>query len=342
MAKKPFLSLVWDQWKKVPPVAVADLQGKTVVVLGANAGIGFEAAKHFAKMNPGRIILACRSQARGQEALQCLKSETGYEKAELWIVDLAEFSSVKAFADKFEKDGGRLDVLVENAGMAPPFDNTAEFTIDGWEQVNNLGPSLLAFLLLPRMLQTAKKYATTPRLIIVTSGSSLNSTLEDALINSDKPLRTFGSKEYCTKSVMGSRRYYDTKLLNVLFTRALSDRLQTNSLIVNTVNPGFCYSELRRNMPSGIAAAGIWLMERAMARTAEEGSRQLVWAAVGGDDQLDDLRGAFINNLEVCEAGDFIISDKGKSVQEKLWLDLVDELSAIDSRVRGIVDTYLK
>ncbi|TFK39465.1 short-chain dehydrogenase [Crucibulum laeve] len=333
MAKKPFLSLVWDQWKKVPPVAAADLQGKTVVVLGANAGIGFEAAKHFAKMNAGRVILACRSRARGETALECLKSETGYEKAELWIVDLAEFSSVKAFADKFEKDGGRLDVLVENAGMAPPFDNTAEFTIDGWEQtlqVNNLGPSLLAFLLLPRMLQTAK------------NGSSLNSTLEDALINSDKPLRTFGSKEYCTKSVMGSRRYYDTKLLNVLFTRALSDRLQTNSLIVNTVNPGFCYSELRRGIQGGIIAAAAWTMERTMAHTAEEGSRQLVWAAVGGNDQLDDLRGAFINNLEVCEAGDFIISDKGKSVQEKLWLDLVDELSAIDSRVRGIVDTYLK
>jgi NAD(P)-dependent dehydrogenase (short-subunit alcohol dehydrogenase family) len=59
-----------------------------------------------------------------------LKAATGYSKAELWIIDLADFESVKQFADKFERDGGRLDILVENAALAT-FDYDA--TKDGWE-----------------------------------------------------------------------------------------------------------------------------------------------------------------------------------------------------------------
>lgn len=62
-------AFIKDQWTAVPPVVQADLTGKTVIVTGANNGLGFEAAKHFARMNPGKLILACRSKERGQTAL---------------------------------------------------------------------------------------------------------------------------------------------------------------------------------------------------------------------------------------------------------------------------------
>ena len=67
-----------EQIATVPPVEHEDLSGKTVVVIGANIGLGFEAAKHFAKMNPDRIILGCRSKERGEAAVTSEKSATVY------------------------------------------------------------------------------------------------------------------------------------------------------------------------------------------------------------------------------------------------------------------------
>jgi retinol dehydrogenase-12 len=60
-----------------------------------------------------------------------LSEDTGYQTAELWIIDLADFASVKSFADRFDKEGGRLDILVENAAIIPA--KTLELTSDGWE-----------------------------------------------------------------------------------------------------------------------------------------------------------------------------------------------------------------
>ena len=63
-----FFQFLREQLTAVPPVEHEDLSGKTVVVIGANIGLGFEAAKHFARMNPDRIILGCRSKERGEAA----------------------------------------------------------------------------------------------------------------------------------------------------------------------------------------------------------------------------------------------------------------------------------
>jgi retinol dehydrogenase-12 len=70
MGRLGFIQHIQNQWWKVAPVEHVDLTGKTVVVIGANVGLGFEAAKHFASMNPKRLVLGCRSQERGQAALQ--------------------------------------------------------------------------------------------------------------------------------------------------------------------------------------------------------------------------------------------------------------------------------
>ncbi|CAA7262139.1 unnamed protein product [Cyclocybe aegerita] len=338
------IQFIRGQLKRVPPVVYDDLSGKHVVVVGANAGLGFEAAKHFARMNPAKLILACRSQTRGEAALRKLVEETGSKVAELWLIDLADFASVKAFVTRYKQEGGRLDLLVENAAILPAQGGKVEMTADGWEaafQTNDLSPSLLALLLLPRMLETSKQHNSLPRLVIVSSEVHYWSPLgsQRNLLDSENPLQTFGSEAYCTPSIIRTR-YFDTKLLNILFTRALADRLCSQSIIIDTVNPGFCESNLRRTM-NGVQAVFSWLMDKALARTTEEGARQLVWAAVGAKGSEDGLRGAYISLAAVSEPSDYVISKQGHEDQNKLWDNLIDILVEVDPRVRDIVVNHL-
>lgn len=148
--KRSRTQFIYEQWSTPPAVEHADLTGQTIIVVGANTGLGLEAAKHFARMKPSRLILACRTETKGKVAVEsrskyavpksvftdtlaptvALRLETGYKNAELWLIDLSKFSSVLAFADKFDKDGGRLDYLIMNAGIATV---TYEATPDGWE-----------------------------------------------------------------------------------------------------------------------------------------------------------------------------------------------------------------
>jgi len=288
-----FLDFVRNQWRTPPPVADADLTGKTVMVVGANVGLGFEAAKHFARMNPARLILACRSQEKGNAAIASLQQETGFSGAEMWMIDLGELSSVKNLVDKFDVDGGRLDILVENAAVAVTEYNT---TPDGWEstlQVNYLALSLLALLLLPRMLQTAKDHTTTPRLVVVSSGVHHSVTIDPAVAACPKILQALSSRENSSPQAMKTR-YHVSKLLNVFFTRSLNAHLPLSSpmITVTAANPGYCRSALRRNIRS-LSAVYFWLMDMALAFSTEVGSRQLVYAAVGGDDRT--MRGGYVS-----------------------------------------------
>ncbi|KAJ7707119.1 short-chain dehydrogenase [Mycena metata] len=335
-----YLSFIRSQCAERPPVVKVDLTGQTVIVVGANAGLGFEATKHFATMNPGRLILACRDQKRGQAAVDKLQAETGYETAELWIVDLADFTSVKRFADKFEQDGGRLDILVANAAVILP---KYEATKDGWEtclQVNCLAMPLLSLLLLPHMVRTGERYGTLPRLVVVASGVHHWGTIEKPVLKSNSILATLGSAEYCTPKVMGER-YFLTKLLNVMFVRALNARISASTpLVVNAVDPGYCYSGIRNGL-SGMQVVADYFMEKTLALPTEVGCRQLVWAATGEQDTPDKLRGEYISMQQVEEVSDYVLSAEGMKTQDRIWGELVEILKAVDPRVSSTVNDLL-
>jgi len=110
-------------------------------------------------------------------------------------------------------------------------------------------------------------------------------------------------------------------VLNVFFTRGLNERLRDKPLIVNSVNPGYCISSLRNNM-GGVRAWAAWLLEKAVARTSEEGSRQLIWACLGGKDNVEELHGAYISGLHVTEPSNYVISEEGKRAQTNLWVNI--------------------
>lgn len=339
--KKTFLSFVVDQWSTLPPVESVDLSGKTVVVVGANAGIGFEAATHFARMSPAKLIVACRNDSKGKAAVSDIEAATGFKSCESWKVDLADFASVTSFAERFHRQCDRLDILVMNAAIVA---KEYEETVDGWEsslQVNHLASALLSLLLLPRLVDTGKQFGSTSRLVTVASDVHYWAVLPKDVKESSNPVATLSGPNR-RDSLSMSGRYYETKLLNVLFARAVQDRLQSiTPLTVNAVNPGFCYSNLRRD-PRGLLERvfGV-IMEKCLAWTSEQGSRQLIYAAIGELENEDHMKGAYVNHAAVVQPSDFVISEEGKAVQDNLWRETIELLTKEAPQLPSIVQEYL-
>ncbi|KAK6996838.1 hypothetical protein R3P38DRAFT_3067999 [Favolaschia claudopus] len=324
---------------KQPPVVEANLTGKTVVVLGASTGIGFESCKHFAGMNAGKIILACRSESRGRAAVEKLRQETGYTKGELWIVDLADFRSVISFVDKYEREGGRLDILLANAAMEP-----GKFipTKDGWEstmQVNYLATSLVVLLLIPTMERTARECGTRPRIVSVSSELMYDVGFEQDAVAQRGIVKTLADPEYLKKGARMRQQYSITKLLNLSFTRSLTTHLpRTSPLIAVAPAPGFCVSELRRDL-TGAFKHVAKVMETLIALPTEVGARRLVAGAVGGKE--DELRGQFMNRAEVWKPHPDMETEEGRGVEERIWVETLELLGKVDSRVKAIAERYL-
>jgi NAD(P)-dependent dehydrogenase (short-subunit alcohol dehydrogenase family) len=114
-------------------------------------------------------------------------------------------------------------------------------------------------------------------------------------------------------------RYEESKLLNNFFSQSLASLLSSTPVIVNAVHPGYCYSDIRRDV-RGIAAAIHWLAEKIFAFTTEEGGRQIVWAVIGRSGDVDALRGSYMVATKLEEPADFLLGEKGKEREAKLWV----------------------
>ncbi|KAF9069760.1 short-chain dehydrogenase [Rhodocollybia butyracea] len=334
MVQRSYQVMVDEQKKGMVPVVKGDLTGKTVVITGANSGIGYEAAKHFATMNTGRLIIVCRSLEKARGAIKQIEAETGYKNAEPMALDLSDFSSISTFATQANKTLDRLDILVENAGVA----KTGQYfvTNDGWEemfQVNGLGTTMHAILLLPVIFKTAKEHSVAPRIVVVSSEIIFSANIGPDALAASNTLEMLSSKEYCTPD-----RYALSKLFNVFLVHKLAALLPKNIIPVS-LNPGFCLSGLRRHA-SGALAEQYDKMDAEFAYTSEEGSRQIVYAAIGGTDE--EVRGAFTSYSQVLGVPDWILSEDGKKAQDKTWDEMLELFSKLDNRIPSIIADYLK
>ena len=93
----------------------ATLHGKTVIITGANTGIGLETAVDLAKRG-ARVVLACRSVEKGQAAVEAVKSRSKNENVVFVKLDLASLKSVRDFSDRILQDEAHIDILINNAG----------------------------------------------------------------------------------------------------------------------------------------------------------------------------------------------------------------------------------
>ncbi|KDQ09164.1 hypothetical protein BOTBODRAFT_37246 [Botryobasidium botryosum FD-172 SS1] len=324
-----------EQNTPTKPVVKADLSGKTVLVVGANTGLGREAARHLASMNAARVILGCRSLEKGDAAAEDIKKSTGNPNVEVMLVDLLKLSSVVDFANHLKQNVERLDYLLLNAGIAIPTYQASDDGIESNIQVNHISTALVAILLYPLLLDTATKYSVHPRLVVTTSGAHYLANFDSTVLNAPNILEFLGSKDYCESDGVMGARYFVTKVLNVFFIRALNQHAGPQTpVIIDTVNPGFCLTEFSRHSNEEGKKAAIQRGE--MPHTAEEGSRTLIYGALGGKDE--EMRGAYVEQVwEVREPSDFVIDEQGVKLQERLWNETVERLAQVTPDVESTV-----
>ena len=205
------------------------LDGKTVIITGANTGIGKETAIDLAKRN-ARVILACRSVEKGEKAAVEVRKRSESDNVVFQQLDLASLTSVRQFAARILEEEPRLDILINNAGVIGPQHMKTE---DGFEMqfgVNHLGHFLLTNLLLDRL-----KEVPSARIVTVSSNAYKNARIDFDDLNSEKSYYMF-------------RTYCNSKLANILFTHSLSECLKGTNVTANVLHPGAVRTDISRHV----------------------------------------------------------------------------------------------
>ncbi|XP_032042842.1 retinol dehydrogenase 12-like [Aythya fuligula] len=259
----------WDP-RKCP----TDLTGKTVIVTGANSGIGKCVALELARRN-ARTILACRSRERGQAAVEEIRAATGNPAVLLRLLDTSSLASVRAFAQAVLREETRLDVLVNNAGLTGlPLSITAE----GLEQTfttNYLGPFLLTNLLLDLLKASAPA-----RIVNVSS-------FRHAVGTADVRYLTGQAQPGGYDPI-----YNSTKLMNVLFTAELAQRLQGTGVTTNSVNPGVVSTGIMRRFSWPLRT--LFFLIRPFIKSAEQGAVSTLYCAIS--EEVSGITGKYFDS----------------------------------------------
>ena len=204
---------------------------KTILITGANTGIGLATAETFVK-DGHHVILACRNPDKAIQAKKQLDA-LGTGKVETITLDLNDLSQIAQTAETLLGQFEKIDVLVNNAGMMNP---QLEATADGFEKqmgVNYLGPFLLTMKLLPLL-----KNAEQGRIIHLASMMHLLGKIDIDQFKADQ-----------VKHYNGVRSYANSKLANLLFSNTLAQQLQGSSVTSNALHPGGVDSEIYRELP---------------------------------------------------------------------------------------------
>ncbi len=204
-------------------------KGKTILITGANTGLGFQTALELAKKD-ALVIIAGRNSAKINQAILDLKKEVPTAKLEAGIVDLSDLKSVKIFAESITKKHHQLDVLINNAGiMFPPPSKTKE----GYEL--QFGVNFMAHFALSAYLFELLNATKNSRVVTLSSIAHKNGAIDFDNLKLEKPFDKF-------------REYGQSKVADLIFTLELQRRLEKiNSTTISVgAHPGISKTELLR------------------------------------------------------------------------------------------------
>jgi NAD(P)-dependent dehydrogenase (short-subunit alcohol dehydrogenase family) len=239
------------------------MKDKTVLVTGANSGVGLATTVELARRG-ANVVMVCRSAERGEAALREALQHGGPGRVELMRCDLGSLGSIREFARSFQARHEVLDVLINNAGV---FSLKRQATRDGFESqlgVNHLGHFLLTNLLLEQV-----KRAPQGRIINVSSGAH-----KVGSIHWDDP--------HLTRKYGAWKGYAQSKLANILFTKALAERLRGTAVTANSLHPGAVGTQLGKDRETGFGGAILALL-KPFFLTPAQGAETSVYLATSED-----------------------------------------------------------
>ncbi|KAJ5523323.1 hypothetical protein N7513_012867 [Penicillium frequentans] len=339
-------TLLYEQYRLSIPRPTASFSHKTVIITGANTGLGKEAARHISRLGCTRLILAVRNTTAGEEARKEILATTSAPESSIavWKVDLGSFDSVAEFIKRAFCELDRLDVLICNAGI-----NAGQFAeAEGQERiltVNVLSTYLMASRLLPLLERTAAAGPMAgdpdprpPHLNLVSSDTHLISSFPERNESPEKILMAITAN--CKNHPSRFRAQYPTsKLLVILLVRDMVYRQKRSGpstginpvakpqencpVIINAPNPGLCRSSLTREMPGFI----VHVMQTIfLARPTEMGGGAFVNAAGAGW----ETHGQYLSSNRVDKGGDLTWDS---ALGEKLCMAVEEYLKKVDTTV---------
>jgi retinol dehydrogenase-12 len=289
------MDILRSQFKTVP-YPDTDCTGKTIIITGANIGLGKEAARHFVRLNV-KVILAVRSIAKGDDAKKDIESTLGKTgTTEVWELDLASYSSVKAFSES-ASSLPRIDIVIMNASIALSWFETAEDS-ESSITVNVISTFLLVVAFLPLLPTFATTWDISPTIMIVGSDMHHYTIFPERLApnsltalneNYTSMQERYAISHRLSASTQGANlmelydNYATSKLLQLLAFQEISSRLvnKVPMVVLNMVNPGLCKTALTRST-TGALKLQIDVGKLVIARTAEVGSRTLDHGGTAG------------------------------------------------------------
>ncbi len=248
------------------------MHNKTIIVTGANAGIGRVTALELAKMG-ARVVMVCRDKERGAAAQKDIIAQTGNTKVDLLLADLSSQQSIRQLAATIQQKYNRLDVLVNNAGAMFA---SRQLTVDGLEMtfaLNHLNYFLLTHLLLDLLKASAPS-----RIVNVSSEAHRGAKLDFADLQHEK-------------SFPGFSVYGQSKLANIYFTYELARRLEGTGVTVNALHPGFVATNFAKN--NGLMYQVGMVFMRPFAMNDQKGAATQIYLA--SSPEVEGVTGKYFN-----------------------------------------------
>lgn len=278
------------------------LQNKTAIVTGANSGMGMATVRALSDMG-AKVIMLCRSEKRGTEALEKLSSEK-YRDLELILCDLGNYDSIRAFANIVRRGYGHIDILVNNAGFISLDRQETEEGIERQFGINHVGHFLLTMSLLDLLREGG-------RIVNVASGAHKTGKIHFDDIN-------------LTKGFNVIKAYSQSKLANVLFTRELARRVKDRGITVNCCHPGAVATNIGIDRDTGFGKTVTGLL-KPFFQTPEQGARTAIFLA--SDDSVSDITGEYFYKCRIAKSSR---RSKDMELAKKLF-EFSEELVGISS-----------